>query len=233
MWKGPLVCWRNAFANIPCWILYAPVDVRSVFGLSVMHPVRVLIVWYMYMFVCCPSLIRRHFARWTEAVRCIFVTCTFQPFHVRCMYVRSFGFSTGLTFLQPDNKNSYPFHVRKFNPVKCDRGLKFVCIRFWRISCNVINKRRIDLNKYPCMYVSDLINQYFKKLNKTVWWKLTQFHHLLAWFCILARLLKRSYWRDNAVIILRYAVLRHNGLWRVIHTLLWAQCEKNLRIWNL
>ena len=34
---------------------------------------------------------------WT--VRCIFVTCTFQPFHVRYMYVRSFGFSTGLTFL--------------------------------------------------------------------------------------------------------------------------------------
>ena len=124
MWKGPLVCWRNAFANIPCWILHAPIDVRSVFDLSVMHPVRVLIV--RYMFVCCPSLIRRHFACWIEAVRCIFVTCTFQPFHVRCMYVCSFGFSTGLTFSQPDNKNSYPFHVRKFNPVKCDRGFKFV-----------------------------------------------------------------------------------------------------------
>ena len=24
----------------------------------------------------------------------------------------------------PDNKNSYPFHVRRFNPVKCDRGLR-------------------------------------------------------------------------------------------------------------
>ena len=107
-----------------CWILHAPVDVHSVFGLT-MHPVRVLIV--RYMFVCCPSLIQRHFACWTEAVRCIFVTCTFQPFHVQCMYVRSFGFSTGLTFLPPDNKNSYPFHVRRFNPVKCDRGLTIVC----------------------------------------------------------------------------------------------------------
>ena len=113
---------ENAFANLTCWILPAHVDVGSVFGLSVMHPVRVLIV--RYMFVCCPSLIRRHFACWTEAVCCIFVTCTFQPFHVRWMYVRSFGFSTGLTFLPPDNKNnSYPFHVRRFNPVKCDRGL--------------------------------------------------------------------------------------------------------------
>ena len=46
----------------------------------------------------------------------------FQPFFVRCMYVCSFGFSTGLTFLPPDNKNSYPFHVRRFNPVKSDRG---------------------------------------------------------------------------------------------------------------
>ena len=117
-----LVCWKNAFANInvPCWILHAPVDVRYVFGLSVMHRVRVLIV--RYMFVCCPSLIRRHLACWTETMRYIFVTGTFQPFHVRCMYVSNFGFSTGLTFLPPDNKNSYPFHIRRFNPVKCDRG---------------------------------------------------------------------------------------------------------------
>ena len=27
--------------------------------------------------------------------------------------------------MPPDNKNSYPFHVRRFNPVKCDRGLNF------------------------------------------------------------------------------------------------------------
>ena len=52
----------------------------------------------------------------------MFVTGKFQPLYVRYMYVRRFGFSTGLTFLQPDNKNSYPFLVRKFNPVKCDRG---------------------------------------------------------------------------------------------------------------
>ena len=128
-----LVCWRNAFANIPCWILYVPADVRSVFGLSVMHPVRVLIV--RYMFVCCPSLIRRHFACWTEAVRCIFVTCTFQPFHVRWMYVRTLGFSTGLTFLPPDNKNSYPFHVRRFNQVKCDRGFKLLLNNLKIILC--------------------------------------------------------------------------------------------------
>ena len=114
-------CCRNAFANIPCWIRHAPVYVRSVFGLSVMHPVRILIV--RYMFVCCLSLIRRHLACWTETMRYIFVTGTFQPFYVRCMCVRSFGFSTGLTLLPPDNKNSYPFHVRRFNPVKCDRGL--------------------------------------------------------------------------------------------------------------
>ena len=88
-----------------------------------MHPVRILIV--RYMFVCCPSLIRRHLACLTEAVRYIFVTGTFQPFYVRCMYVCSFGFSTGLTFLPPDNKNSYPFHVRRFNPVKCDRDFSF------------------------------------------------------------------------------------------------------------
>ena len=118
-------CCRNAFANIPCWILHAPVYVRSVFDLSVMHPVRILIV--RYMFVCCLSLIRRHLACWTETMRYIFVSNTFQPFYVRSMYIRSFGFSTGLTFLPPDNKNSYPFYVRKFNPVKCDRGLKKYC----------------------------------------------------------------------------------------------------------
>ena len=101
-------------------ILHAPVDIRSVFGLSVMHPVCVLIV--RYMFVCCPSLIQRHLFCWTEALRNIFVTDTFQPFLVRCTYFHSFWFSIWLTFLPPDNKNSYPFHVRRFNPVKCDRG---------------------------------------------------------------------------------------------------------------
>ena len=40
-----------------CWSLHAPIEVRSVFGLSCMHSVRVLIV--RYMLVCCPSLIRR------------------------------------------------------------------------------------------------------------------------------------------------------------------------------
>ena len=118
---GLINCCRKAFANIPCWILHAPVDVRSVFGFSVIRPVRILIV--RYMFVCCLSLIRRHLACWTETMRYIFVTGTFQPFYARCMYVRSFGFPTGLTLLPPDNKNSYPFHVRRFNPVKCDRGL--------------------------------------------------------------------------------------------------------------
>ena len=47
---------------------------------------------------------------------------------IRYLYVstvRSFGFSTGLTFLPPDNKNCYPFHVRRFNPVKCDRGFSY------------------------------------------------------------------------------------------------------------
>ena len=57
-------------------------------------------------------------------MRYIFVTGTLQPLYVRYMYVRHFGYSTGLTFLPPDNKNSYPFHVRRFNPVKCDRGLR-------------------------------------------------------------------------------------------------------------
>ena len=42
-------------------------------------------------------------------------------------------FSTGLTFLPPDNKNSYPFHVLRFNPVKCDRGLNFSNLQ--RIFC--------------------------------------------------------------------------------------------------
>ena len=70
------------------------------------------------------KIIRRHLACLTEAVRYIFVTGTFQPFHVRCMYVSSFGFSTGLTFLPPDNKKTNSFHVRRFNPVKCDRDFK-------------------------------------------------------------------------------------------------------------
>ena len=91
-------------------------------SVSVMHSVHILIV--RYVFVCCLSLIRRHLACWTETMRYIFVTGTFQPFYVRYMYVRRFGFSTGLTFLPRDNKNSYPFYVRRFNPVKCDRGLR-------------------------------------------------------------------------------------------------------------
>ena len=120
-------CCRNAFANIPCLILHAPVDVRSVFCFSVMHSVRILIV--RYVFVCCLSLIRRHLACWTETMRYMFVTGTFQPVYVRYMYVRRFGFSTGLTFLPPDNKNSYPFHVRRFNP--CDRGFNWAtCVRW-------------------------------------------------------------------------------------------------------
>ena len=101
-----LVCWRNAFANIPCWILHAPVDVRSVFGLSVMHPALGL----------CGT--------------CSFVVChsfgdiwlvELKPFIIYSLLVRFNRSMSGactslvLVFL-PD----WPFCHRKTNPVKCD-----------------------------------------------------------------------------------------------------------------
>ena len=91
--------------------------------MSVLCSVFPLCILYAFVFVCCLSLIRRHLACWNETMRYIFVTGTFHPSYVRCMYARSFGFSTGLTFLPPDNKNSYPFHVRKFNPANVTGAL--------------------------------------------------------------------------------------------------------------
>ena len=106
----------------------------------------------VHMFVCCPSLIRRHLACWTEAVRYIFFTGSFQPFHVRCMYVRSFGFSIGLTFLPPNNKNSYPFHIWRFNPVMCDRSLSnnilLLYYHAFHIQEEHVNMNKVSLFRY-------------------------------------------------------------------------------------
>ena len=63
--------------------------------------------------------------------------------------------STGLTFLPPDNKNSYPFHVRRFNPVKCDRGFKLAfLINILSVVCRYVKIFHNLLKHWPHLAAS-------------------------------------------------------------------------------